>query len=58
MPFADWKGNVNVSSGGQTFINRLVWGNGYVINGATRGDALLDVYLVWRESLVNSCTIE
>jgi hypothetical protein len=37
-----------------------VWENGYaqVVNGATRGDALLDVYLVQPESFVNSCTIE
>jgi hypothetical protein len=37
-----------------------VWENGYAqaVNGATRGDALLDVYLVLPESLVNSCTTE
>jgi hypothetical protein len=37
-----------------------VWENGYTqaLNSATQGDALLDVYLVWPESLVNSCIIE
>jgi hypothetical protein len=60
LPYADWKGNLAVTRGGQTFINRSVWGNGYsqVVNGATRGDASLDVYLVPPESFVNSCNIE
>jgi hypothetical protein len=48
VPSADWKGNVPVTSRGQTFINGFVWENGYdqVANGATRVDALLDVLLV------------
>jgi hypothetical protein len=54
------KKNVDDISGGQTFINRLVWENGYalIVNGASRGDALLDVSLLRPENLVKSCTIE
>jgi hypothetical protein len=60
LPYADRKGNGDVTSGDQTFIIRLVWGNGYaqVVNGATRGDELLDVYLLRPESLVNSYITE
>jgi hypothetical protein len=45
---------------GQTFINTLVWENGYtqVVNSATWWDALLEVYSVRPESLVNYCTTE
>jgi hypothetical protein len=48
LPYAEWKGNMDDISRGQTFTNRLVWENGYaeVVNGATRTDALLDVYLI------------
>jgi hypothetical protein len=51
---------VDVTSGGQIFIDRLMWENGYaqVVNGAIPRDTLLDVYLLRPESLVNSCTIE
>ena len=37
----------------------MVWGNGYshVIDGPTRGDALLDVYLIRPESSVTSSGI-
>jgi hypothetical protein len=45
-PYADWKGNVDGTSGGQTFFDRLEWEN-----GSTRGDALPDVYLVRPESI-------
>jgi hypothetical protein len=38
--------------------SRLVWENGYtqVVDSPTRGDALLDVYLVRPESLITSCS--
>ena len=41
----------------QAFINRLVWDNGYtqVVGTPTRGDSLLDVYLVRPESSLISC---
>ncbi|PNF22005.1 hypothetical protein B7P43_G17606 [Cryptotermes secundus] len=59
LPYADWNGNAECSGGGQAFINRLVWENGFmqVVNTTTREVALLDVYLVWPESLFNSCSI-
>ena len=40
-----------------SFINRLVWDNGYtqVVGTPTRGDSLLDVYLVRPESSLISC---
>jgi len=48
LPYADWNGNAGGNSGTQALINSLVWENGYiqVIDGPTRGAALLDVYLV------------
>jgi len=46
------------SRGTLVFLNRLVWENVYtqVVNNPTRGNALLDVYLVWRESVFTSCS--
>jgi hypothetical protein len=43
----------------QVFLNRLVWDNGYtqVVGSPTRGDALLDVYLVLPEESLISCNI-
>ena len=43
----------------QALINSLVWENGFsqVIHSPTRGDALLDVYLVRQESSVTSSGI-
>ena len=40
-------------------MNNLVWDNGYtqVVSGPTRGDALLDIYLLRPESSLASCNI-
>jgi len=56
LPYADWNGKAGRNSGTQALINSLVWENGYsqVIDGPTRGDALLDVYLVRKECSVTS----
>jgi hypothetical protein len=56
LPYIDWNGNAGGNSGTQVLINSLVWENGYgqVIDGPTRGDALLDVFLVRPESSVIS----
>jgi len=58
LPYVDWNGHVEKSRGTQVFLNRLVWENGYthVVNSPTRGDALLNVYLVWPESVFTSCS--
>ena len=52
-------GNVGGNSGTQKLINSLVWENGYsqLIDGPTRGDALLDVFLVRPESSLTSSGI-
>jgi len=52
LPYANWNGNASGNSGTQALINSLVWKNGYsqVVDSPTRGDALLDVYLVRLES--------
>ena len=44
------------NSGTQALINSLVWENGYsqVVDSPTRGDTLLDVYLVQPESSFTS----
>jgi len=54
LPYADWNGNAGGNSGTRALINSLVWENGYsqIIDSSTRGDALLDVYLVRPESSV------
>ena len=59
LPYADWNGNAGGNSETQALINSLVWENGYsqVIDSPTRGDALLDVYLVRPESSVTSSSI-
>ena len=55
----DWKGDVEKASRFQVFVNNLVWDNGYtqVVSGPTRGDALLDIYLLRPESSLTSCNI-
>ena len=59
LPYADWKGNVGGNSETQEIINKLIWENDYsqVIDGPTRGDALLDIFLVRPESLVTGSGI-
>ncbi|PNF32321.1 hypothetical protein B7P43_G14016 [Cryptotermes secundus] len=54
LPYADWNGNVQWTSGGQESANE----SGYtqVVNNSTRGDALLDVYLVRPGNLFTSCS--
>ena len=52
LPQVDLKGVAEGTSVNQAFISRLVWDNGYtrVVGKPTRGDSLLDVYLVRPES--------
>ena len=59
LPYVDWNGNLGGNSGNQALINSLVWENGYsqVIDGPTRGDALLDVFFVRPESSLTSSGI-
>ena len=54
LPSVNWNGNAGGYSGTQSLINSLVYENGYsqVVQGSTRGDALLDVFLVRPESSV------
>jgi len=56
LPYSDCNGNASGNRGSQALINSFVWENGYiqVIDSPTRGDALLDVYLVRLESSVTS----
>jgi hypothetical protein len=58
LPYGKWNDHVE-KIGAQVFLNRLVWERGYtkVVNYPTRGDALLDVYLLWPESALTSCSI-
>jgi hypothetical protein len=52
LPYVDWNGNTGCNNGTQAFINGFVWGNGFsqVVDSPTRGDAMLDVYLVRPQS--------
>ena len=58
LPYAEWNGHVGKSRGTQVFLNRLVRENSYTqaVNSPSRGDALLDVYLVWPECVFTSCS--
>jgi hypothetical protein len=60
LPCADWNGNAGSASGSRAFINSLVWENGFtqVVDSPTRGDALLDIYLVRPESSFTSSSTE
>jgi uncharacterized Zn-finger protein len=57
LPQVDWKGIVGGASLTQAFINRLVWDDGYtqVVAKPTRGNSLLDVYLIQLKSTLISC---
>jgi len=59
LPQADWKGDAEIASGFQAFVNNLIWNNGYtrVVSRPTRGDALLDMYLLRPEISLISCNI-
>ena len=59
LPQIDWKGKVEGNNVTQALINSLVWENGYsqVVDSPTRGDALLDVYLVRPENSFTSSSI-
>ena len=57
LPNVGWKEVVESTSVTQTFINRLVWDNGYtpVVGKPTRGDSLLDIHVVRPEGELISC---
>jgi hypothetical protein len=59
LPCANWNGKYGCNSGTQGFINSLAWENGFthLVDSQTRGDGLLDVYLVRPESLFTSSSI-
>jgi hypothetical protein len=59
LPYADWNGHAEVSREPQASLNRLVWEYGYmqVVNRPTRGDVVLDVYLVVPKRSFNSCCV-
>jgi hypothetical protein len=54
LSYVDWDVNAGENSGIQSLLNRLVYenGNSEVVDGSTRGDALLNVFLVRNESSV------
>ena len=57
LPQVDWKGVVDHGTVTQAFINRLVQENGYtqVVDTPTRGNSLLDIYLIRPESAFITC---
>jgi hypothetical protein len=59
LPQAGRNGDAEKASGFQAFVNSLVWNNGYtqVVSGPTRGDTMLDIYLLKPESSLVSCNI-
>ena len=59
LPQAEWKENAERANGFQACVNNLVWENGYtqVVSGPTRGEVLLDIYLLRAECSLVSCNI-
>jgi hypothetical protein len=59
LPQAEWKGDVEKANGLQVIVNSLVWDKGYtqVVSSPTRGDTLLDIYLLRSQSTLISCNI-
>jgi hypothetical protein len=59
LPQAIWNRDAEKSSRFQAFVNNLVWDNGctQVASGLTRGEAMLDFYLLRPESSLISCNI-
>jgi hypothetical protein len=59
LPQADWHGDAEKTSCFQAFVNRVVRDNGYIqaARGPTRGDALLEIYLVRPDNLLTSCNL-
>jgi len=57
LPQADWKGDAGKANGFQACVNNLVWDNGHTqaVSGPTRGDVLLDIYLLRPEFSLISC---
>ena len=61
LPYVDWNDIAGGNSGTQALIKRLVWENGYsqAIGRPTRGDALLEDFLVrTKSSVTSSCIVE
>jgi hypothetical protein len=59
LPQAVWNGDAEKMCGFQAFVNSLVWDKGYtlVVSGPTRGDRILDIYLLRPESSFISCCV-
>ena len=59
LSYADWNGNAGCNSGTQAFIKSLVWEKGFtqIVDSPTRGNALLDVYIVRLESSFTASSI-
>ena len=59
LPYVDLNGIAGCNNGTQAFINSFVWENGITqeIDSPTRGDALLDVYLVRPRSSFTASSI-
>lgn len=59
LPQVDWNGKADAKSVAEEFINNLVFENGFsqVVERPTRGDAILDVYLILPESACTSSSI-
>ena len=58
LPQVDWRGVAEGTSVTQAFVNRLVWENGFmqVVDKLTRGDSLLDIYLIQPENALIFCS--
>ena len=57
---ANWAGDGGKENGFQMLVNKLIWENGYtqVVSEHTRGDALLDIYLLKPGNALISCNVQ
>ena len=57
---ANWAGDAGKENGFQMLVNKLIWENGYtqVVSEHTRGDALLDIYLLKPGNALISCNVQ
>ena len=57
LPQANWAGDASKDKGFQVLVNKLIWEEGYtqVVSETTRGDALLDIYLLKPGMALKTC---
>jgi len=60
LPQANWAGDASKDKGFQTLVNNLIWEEGYtqVVSDPTRGNSLLDIFLLKPGKALTSCFVQ